>query len=88
MAAKPSLSRKTIVGIPAHPSPPWPASAFLVEQLRLRPSVIAICDMGARSPHAPTEPFWHITGVTPLLSMSIWVSTTSSGYRNDPNSAC
>ena len=31
--------------------------------------------MGARSPQAPTEPFSHTTGVTPLLSMStkVWV---------------
>ena len=33
--------------------------------------------MGARSPEAPTEPFWQTTGVTPLLSISTSVSVIS-----------
>ena len=31
---------------------------------------------GARSPEAPRDPFWGMTGVTPLLSMSMSISTS------------
>ncbi len=37
----------------------------------------AICDIGARSPLAPTDPLWHTTGVTPLFSISTSVSVIS-----------
>ena len=37
----------------------------------------AIWAIGARSPLAPTDPFWHTTGVTPRLSSSTSVSVIS-----------
>ena len=43
--------------------------------------------IGARSPHAPTDPFWHTTGVTPLLSISMNVSVIS-GRQPELPCAC
>ena len=37
-----------------------------------------MCESGARSPEAPSEPFCGITGVTPRLSISTSFSTTTS----------
>ena len=37
----------------------------------------ASCAIGARSPQAPTEPFWQTTGVTPLFSMATRVCVIS-----------
>jgi hypothetical protein len=43
--------------------------------------------MGARSPLAPTEPFWQTTGVTPRFSISTSVSVISGRHPECPR-AC
>ncbi len=40
--------------------------------------------MGARSPLAPTEPFWQTTGVTPRFSISTRVSVISGRHPELP----
>ena len=40
--------------------------------------------MGARSPQAPTEPFWQTTGVTPLFSISTIVRVISGRQAELP----
>ncbi len=47
----------------------------------------AICDIGARSPQAPTEPFWQTYGVTPRLSISTSVRVIS-GRQPELPCAC
>ena len=71
MVARPSRASRPGTGMPARSSAR--AAGIRSPSRKASPSPIissAIWLIGARSPHAPTEPFSHTTGVTPRLSIS------------------
>ncbi len=81
----PSLALRPGTGMPALLRASLPGSSSPSKNASPSPIMrSAIWDIGARSPHAPTEPFWQTAGVTPLLSIATSVSTISGRHPDLP----
>ena len=85
MRARPSLATSSTVGIPARSMATSPGRTSPSYSAWPRPSMgSTMWDRGARSPLAPREPFWGMTGVTPRFSMATRVSTSSRRVPEKP----
>ena len=85
IVARPSRAIRPGTGIPAFSIATFPGSRSPRYVASPSPSSrSATCDIGARSPQAPTEPFWQTTGVTPLLSISTSVCVMTGRHAELP----
>ena len=79
ISAKPSFAASTTGAMPACASAVFASTSAPFTNTCPSPMIASVmCDSGARSPDAPTEPLAGISGVMPALKTAIMLSITSA----------